>query len=271
MIELAPLNKIGLSLANPVLIAAGCCGYGVAYRHLVDLSVFGAIVTGPITLRPRRGRPQPRLVETKAGFILDTGLQNPGVKRVIRQNEKLWGSLDVPLIAHLPADEPDDLRRTARAVAGTDKIAAIELGIPPDAAPADIKHWVKAVRDGCLLPVLIKLPLLTAVDLVEAAVKASADALVIGSPPPGAARLPTTAQMVHGYLYGPAVHNQVLHQLQTLKELTELPLIAVGGIHALADAQAFIEAGAAALQIDSLLWVDPRQSEEIARNVIHGS
>ncbi|RPJ55510.1 MAG: hypothetical protein EHM12_12080, partial [Dehalococcoidia bacterium] len=78
MIELAPNHKIGLSLANPVMIASGCCGYGSAYRPLLDLSAFGAIVTNPITLRSQRGASQPRLVETLAGLILNTGDQNPG-------------------------------------------------------------------------------------------------------------------------------------------------------------------------------------------------
>jgi dihydroorotate dehydrogenase len=49
MIELAPNHKIGLSLANPVMIASGCAGYGNAYQPLLDLSAFGAIVTNPVT------------------------------------------------------------------------------------------------------------------------------------------------------------------------------------------------------------------------------
>ena len=55
MIELAPHHKFGLPLDNPVLIASGFGGYGDAYQRLLDLSAFGAIVTNPITLRPRRG------------------------------------------------------------------------------------------------------------------------------------------------------------------------------------------------------------------------
>ena len=48
MIELAPNHKFGLSLNNPVLIASGFGGYGDAYQRLIDLSIFGAIVTNPI-------------------------------------------------------------------------------------------------------------------------------------------------------------------------------------------------------------------------------
>jgi dihydroorotate dehydrogenase (NAD+) catalytic subunit len=263
MIELAPQHKIGLPLANPVMIASGCGGYGQAYRQLIDLSVFGALVTNPISLRPQRGTAQPRLVETTAGFVLDTGYQNPGVKKIIREYSKHWRGWSAPVIAHLPADEPDDLRRTARALAGTDAVAGTELGIPPLAAPDDIAAWIRAVREGCMLPLLVKLPLDTAVEMAEIAAEATADALVVGSPPLGAAQTPS-GEIVSGYLYGPALHSMVLHTVRRICEFVEVPVVAVGGVHSWADAQAFLTAGAAAVQIDSLLFIEPIQAVEIA-------
>jgi dihydroorotate dehydrogenase (NAD+) catalytic subunit len=267
-IELAPDHKIGLALANPIMIASGCGGYGAAYQGLIDQTVFGAIVTNPITLRPRRGAPGLRLVETSAGFVLDTGLQNPGVKKVIREYRQAWSRLGVPIIAHLPAAEPADLHRTARALAGTDTIAAIELGIPHHAIPFDLKPWIEAVQRDCLLPVLVKLPLDRALELAEAAANAAANAgadiLVIGLPPLATALSPT-GEPVTGYLYGPALHGLALHAVQAVKELVDLPIIAAGGIHTLNDAQAFLQAGASAVQLDSLLFIDPKSAVELAR------
>jgi dihydroorotate dehydrogenase (NAD+) catalytic subunit len=263
MIELAPHHKIGLPLSNPVMIASGCGGYGQEYRQLIDISAFVAFVTNPITLRPRRGTGQPRLAETTAGFVLDTGGQNPGVKKVIRQYSKHWRSWSVPVIAHLPADEPDDLRRTARALAGTDSVAAIELGIPPQLTSGDIEYWIRAVREGCMLPLLVKLSLDSAVEMAEYVVGIGADALVVGSAPLGSAQAPSGVS-VHGNLYGPALHSLTLHKIQIIRELVEIPLVAVGGIHSLADTQAFFAAGATAVQIDSLLFVEPGQAAEVA-------
>ena len=60
MIELAPQNKTGLALANPLMVAAGFAGYGEPGSKWVDLAQFGAVVTGPITLRPQRGPAPPR-------------------------------------------------------------------------------------------------------------------------------------------------------------------------------------------------------------------
>jgi dihydroorotate dehydrogenase (NAD+) catalytic subunit len=267
MIELAPDHKIGLPLSKPVLLASGCAGYGLSYQRLLDLTVFGAIVTNPITLRSRRGTTPPRLAETKAGFILNTGQQNPGVRQVIQQYSPGWTRLKMPVIAHLPADEPDDLRRTAGALAGTGKIAAIELGVPFGTTARDLEGWVTAVREACLLPLLVKLPLETAIDLAGFAKTFAVDALVIGAPPLGAALSPLTGKIVNGYLFGPALYNLVLHRLQIISELVDLPLVAAGGIHSQSEAQALLQAGAAAVQLDTLIFIDPRQAENIARNL----
>lgn len=274
MIELAPNHKIGLSLARPVMIASGCGGYGPAYQRLLDLSVFGALVTNPITLRPRHGPGQPRLVETAAGFILNTGQQNPGVKKVIQQYQKIWGRRDTPLIVHLPADEPDDLLRTARALSGLltpqghPIIDAVELGLPHSTRVQDVEPWVQAVQEGSPLPLLVKLPLDAPLELAEAAAGAYADALVIGSPPLGTARLPADGAIITGHLYGPALHSLALRQLYQIKSWVDVPLIAAGGIHTLAEAQAFLAAGASAVQLDSLLFVEPKEAETIAKNLL---
>lgn len=264
MIELAPHHKIGLLLPNPVLIASGCGGYGDAYRGLIDLAAFGAIVTNPITLRPRRGPAQPRLVETKAGFILNNGQQNPGVRRVMQQYSPSWSRLGVPIIAHLPADDPDDLRRTARALANAEPIVAIELSLPPGAVVAEVERWIRAVTEDCQLPLLVKLPLTEAVYLAEPAIAAGADAVVVGGAPLGAAPSSLTGAIISGYWYGPTVHGLVLEAVQTIKNLVDLPVVAVGGIHTLADAQILLQAGATAVQLDSLLFIDPQAAYNIA-------
>ena len=273
MIELAPNHKIGLNLSSPVMIAAGCCGYGEAYERLIEMSAFGAVVTRPVTLRPRRGGPQPRHVETEAGFILNTGHQNPGVKKVIKQYGQRWSRSDIPVLAHLPADEPADLMRTARALAGAyarqgqAALAGVELGVPHGAMPQDVESWLGAIRAGCELPVLVKLPLGSPRDLAETAADSHADALVIGTPPLGKAISPGGNKPVSGLLYGLVLHSLALYDLWALADF-ELPLVAAGGIHTLADVRAFLEAGATAVQLDSLLFVDPGAAYDIARALL---
>ena len=81
-VELAPKNKRGLALANPVMTASGTFGWGTEYEHLFDIQKLGAIVVKGTTLKPREGNPQPRLAETPCGVLNAIGLQNIGVLNV---------------------------------------------------------------------------------------------------------------------------------------------------------------------------------------------
>ncbi|GAG58563.1 unnamed protein product, partial [marine sediment metagenome] len=72
-VQLAPKNKHGLSLANPVMTASGTFGYGTEYSHLFDIQKLGAIVCKGTTLKPREGNPQPRLAETPCGVLNSIG------------------------------------------------------------------------------------------------------------------------------------------------------------------------------------------------------
>jgi len=268
MVELAPHHKIGLTLAHPLMLGSGFAGYGQLYRDLIDLNAFAAVVTNPITLRPQYAPPSPRLAETTGGFILNIGLTNPGVKRIIQQYHKIWARLTTPVIAHLPAADPHDLARTAQALAGLTTpqgdplIAAFELGVPLDSTPAELMAWLQALQSDDICPILVKLPLGGSWDLVEAATQAHADALVIGAPPLGTG-MTAAGEFITGPVYGAALPNLVLYDLQLIRDLTPLPLIAVGGIHRLSDIDMFLAAGATAVQLDSLMWVEPEQVREL--------
>lgn len=263
MVELAPNHKMGLSLPNPIMIASGFCGFGDAYERLIDLPAFGGIVTAPITLRPRRGSAQPRLVETRAGFIVNTGLQNPGVRRVIHHYGPRWARLGLPVIAHLAAAEPDELMRTARALSSVAALAGLELGLPQHAGLHDLELWLRAVRAGSELPLLVKLPLGSDADLAAVAVEQGADALVIGSGPLGAAVSPRSGQTVSGHFYGPARHSLALYDFANLRDVA-VPRVAAGGIHNAADVKALLDVGASAVQLDSLLFIDPLAAYQLA-------
>ena len=257
MIELAPRHKVGLPLSNPLMTAAGCFGYGPEYADLVDISRLGAIVTNPVSLRPRRGAAQPRLVETPGGFILNTGGQNPGVRRVLQRYAAAWKRLGRPIVAHLVPDDLEALARTARALETAGGVAGLEVGLPEDASPADAAGLVTAARES-ELPLLARLPLARAADLAAVCIEAGADALVVGSPPIGSGLHPSgSGQVVTGRLYGPALHALVVHALLKVRPLVDVPLVGCGGIHSVEDARALLGVGASAVQVDSAIFIDP--------------
>ena len=166
-VQLAPKNKRGLLVANPVMTASGTFGYGTEYSHLFDIQRLGAIVCKGTTLEPREGNPQPRLVETACGVLNSIGLQNIGVDAVIRDKAPLWAGWRVPVIVNIAGETIDDYSRLAGKLDGVAGISGIEVNIgcpnvkaggaefganPPSAAAV-----TAAVRAATSLPVLVKL------------------------------------------------------------------------------------------------------------------
>jgi len=70
--------------ANPVLTAAGCGGSGRDLAAYGDLGTLGGFVTRSVTLHPRPGGAEPRIVESPSGLVNAIGLQNPVVTAFLR-------------------------------------------------------------------------------------------------------------------------------------------------------------------------------------------
>ncbi len=264
MIELAPNHKIGLSLTAPIMPAAGFWGYGQnRYAPLIDAARFGAIVTNPITLRPQK-----RIAtfsEVSGGVIFLAPPGNPGVKKVIRMNRKFWQNSSVPIIAHLPAETADDLRRTARALENTGVIAGLEIGFTRADTPTDIQVVIRAAV-ASELPVLAKIPADAEPDAFSAALDAGADALVLSLSP--AAGIFSKEKMQYGDFFGWGIAPVALPHIAAARQsFSNVPLIASGGIHTSADAQSYLHAGATAIQLDTIIFIDPIQVQQILEDV----
>ena len=178
MIELAPNRKQGLPLANPLMAASGAIGFGGEAADLVALERFGALVTAPISLRPRRGSAPPRLAPTPGGMLLQTGEQNPGWRRVAEQHGGAWARSRAPIIAHIIGHT--SLGELARRAEGTRGIAGLEF----DLDSSEALPLLAALRRATELPILVRLPYQGAA-LAVRAVEAGADALVCIAPPRG--------------------------------------------------------------------------------------
>ncbi|MFQ5576631.1 MAG: hypothetical protein ACE5G8_06535 [Anaerolineae bacterium] len=264
MIELAPNHKIGLAIHSPLMPAAGFFGYGAnPYRPLIQTQQFGALVTNPITLRPRQPPPPPPALEVTGGVIFPAPPGNPGVKKIIRRYQKTWRKTPVPVIAHLPADDPDDLARTAGALDSLNVLAGFELGLPRQITAIEAQTCMRAILRRSELPLLVRLPYPPEPELVAAVAGAGTGALVLGTAPLAAAFNPQ-GEYVPGDLYGPGAAARCLPALVDLRRrFPHLPLIAGGGVHSPADAQAYLQAGAIAGQFDSLIFTHPARVQQI--------
>lgn len=268
MIDLAPHHKYGLALSNPVMPAAGTFGYGVAYRGLVAYENLGALVTNPVSWRSRRAAHGPRLVVQGEQFLVHTGLPNPGVRRVIRRHARRWVRLDCPVIVHVITTSPGDVARACERLTDVRNVHGIELGLDDKTALDDALVFLDAACSTCPLPLIVRLPFDGVERLALPLVEAGVDALTFTAPPRG--RLPHPAgeaspDMVRGRLYGPALFPILLQRLTQWAERLPVPLIACGGIRTSEEARACLDAGATAVQVDALLWRDPRLLTRVAR------
>ncbi len=259
MIELAPRHKYGLPLPGPVMPAAGVFGFGDAYRDLVSYEQLGALVTNPVSWRRRHAAHGPRFARHGDHVLVHTGLPNPGVRRVVREHAQLWERLGLPVIVHLVATTPDDVARACDHLTRAPGVLGIELGLDAGVSVGAALGLLDAARDTSLLPLLVRVPHGGVERLAQPLAEAGADALTLTAPP--RAQLPGG---VRGRLYGRALFPLLLHRLATWCARLAVPVIACGGIATAAEARAALEHGATALQIDALLWRDPRVLARVA-------
>src|SRR6267154_421161 len=100
MIDLS-VNLGPLALKNPILAAAGTFGYGVEFKEFFDLGILGGLITKTVTLKPRDGNPEPRVVETPSGMLNAIGLQNVGVDAFVKEKWPGLAELKIPVIVSI--------------------------------------------------------------------------------------------------------------------------------------------------------------------------
>jgi dihydroorotate dehydrogenase (NAD+) catalytic subunit len=271
VIELAPNSKTGLALRAPFILGSGAVGWGEAWVPGIQPAWFGAFVTPPLTLQPRRGNTGPRLAEIPGGFILNTGDHNPGLRRVFRDDVERWDSLDLPVIVALSAAATDDWLRLGERLEEI-MVAGLEAHLPSGATPHEAGGWIANLKRGCQLPVLAKVRATLAGPVARACADAGADALVVATPPRGAAP-PADSDvsgagerplLVEGSIGGPAAFPFTLRALEAVAELDlGLPIVAAGGITTREDVAWCRRLGADAVQLRSILWTAPASVADI--------
>jgi dihydroorotate dehydrogenase (NAD+) catalytic subunit len=282
-VDLAPTRPGGFRLRNPVMMASGTFGYGTEYAGLVDINSLGAIVSKAITLRPRDGNAQPRIAETPSGMLNSIGLQNVGVKAVIRDKAPMWARWQTPVIANIAGFTIEEYAELARMLDGVPGVAAIELNIScPNVACEGETFGLRcesaaavtsAARAATDLPLIVKLsPNVASVpDIAEAVVFAGADAVSLINTIPGMVidlrtRKPYLANRTGG-LSGPAIRPIAVRMVYEVAQRVEAPIIGIGGIASAEDALQFLMAGATAVQIGTSTFVNPSTAVQVASGI----
>ena len=118
-----------LTLANPLIAASGCFGYGVEYADVVDLSSLGGVAVKGLFLNEREGHVPPRIVETPSGMLNAIGLQGIGVHRFVREKLPELRDRRAVVFVNICGTTIDEYVELARILSDAEGVAALELNI----------------------------------------------------------------------------------------------------------------------------------------------
>ncbi len=276
--------KIGsLTLRNPILLASGTVGYGNEMSEFTDLNKLGGIVTKSLSLKPRKGNPPQRIVETPSGMLNAIGLANVGVEVFLKEKIPFLKQFDVPLICNIAASTIEEYVECTRILTKEETIKAFEINVScPNVregglsfgndlkAVAKITEKVRAVTDKTLI---IKLsPNVSYIAEFASVVKENgADAVsAINTLVGGAFNIFTKKpkiQNVTGGLSGPAIKPIAIAKVLEISRQVDIPVIGIGGIMDWKDVIEFMIAGSTAVQIGTLNFIDPSAPGKIVKQI----
>ena len=273
-VDLAPGQKTGLALRNPVMTASGTSSWGLEFAKTFGVERLGAIVSKGVTVVSRAGNQQPRVAETPAGMLNSIGLQNIGLDKVISEMAPLWAKWDVPVIVNIAGDTVDEFGEMAAALDGIQGIAALELniscpnvdigGIEIGQNPEASARATRAAVRNTHLPIIVKLtPNVTdPVGLARAVEAEGAAAICAINTVLGLAidtkRRRTVQPRGRAGLSGPAIKPIALRIVWDVSQAVRIPVIGCGGISTGEDAIEFLMAGATAIQVGTATFANPR-------------
>jgi dihydroorotate dehydrogenase (NAD+) catalytic subunit len=276
----------GAKFQNPVLLAAGTCGFGEELQDALDLNALGGIVTKSVTLEPRVGNPAPRVVEAGNAMLNSVGLANPGLERVC--SEKLpWMKehlSHIQVLLSVAGHTPDEYWRIMEGLESVGGFLGYELnlscpndtrlgGLPFALDPDALGRVVEGARELTDRPILVKLaPNVPDIGPVaRAAEDAGADGVTLVNTMPGLViDLSSRSAALgagSGGLSGPGLRAVGVHAVHRARGHTSIPLVGVGGIADAGDAIQYLLAGASLVQIGTATFADPRTAQRVVKDI----
>lgn len=264
----------GVPLRNPLVLASGILGTDADIMERVARCGAGAVTAKSCGPLPRRGHPNPTVLDWGPGLINAIGLANPGIDEaipILRETRQRLHRLGVPLIASIFAHSISEFATMAARVseAQPDLIevnvscpnVAAEMGTPFAFDPRAAAEATQAVKGGTDIPILVKLsPNVTdLLRIAEAVVRAGADGLtLINSAGPGMiidveSGCPILGNRVGG-ITGPAIRPLAVRCVYEVSRRLAVPVIGTGGVMDGRDAVEMIMAGATAVGIGSAVY-----------------
>ncbi|MBR4059505.1 MAG: dihydroorotate dehydrogenase [Lachnospiraceae bacterium] len=267
----------GVEFKNPVMTASGTFGSGMEYGEFVDLNRLGAVVTKGVANVPWPGNPTPRVAETYGGMLNAIGLQNPGIDVFIERDIPFLKQYDTKIIVNVCGKSVEDYCEVVEKL-GDQPVDMLEINVScPNVKEGAIAFGQKAdalfnitkeIKKYAKQPVIMKLsPNVTDItEMAKAAEAAGADALSLINTITGMKidvhRRKFAIANKTGGLSGPAIKPVAVRMVYQVANAVQIPIIGMGGIANAEDALEFILAGATAVSIGAMNFVNPYTTVE---------
>lgn len=267
----------GVEFKNPVMTASGTFGSGMEYGEFVDLNRLGAVVTKGVANVPWPGNPTPRVAETYGGMLNAIGLQNPGIDVFIERDIPFLKQYDTKIIVNVCGKTVEDYCEVVEKL-GDQPVDMLEINVScPNVKEGAIAFGQKAdalfnitkeIKKYAKQPVIMKLsPNVTDItEMAKAAEAAGADAVSLINTLTGMKidvhRRQFAIANKTGGLSGPAIKPVAVRMVYQVANAIKIPIIGMGGIANAEDALEFILAGATAVSIGAMNFVNPYTTVE---------
>ena len=272
----------GVTFKNPVMTASGTFGSGMEYGDFVDLNRLGAVVTKGVANVPWTGNPTPRVAEVYGGMLNAIGLQNPGIDVLLKRDIPFLQHYDTKIIVNVCGKTVEDYLEVVEKL--NDSAAdMLEINVScPNVKEGAIAFGQKAdclfditskIKNEARKPIIIKLsPNVTDItEMAKAAEAAGADAISLINTITGMKidihkRTFALANRTGG-MSGPAIKPVAVRMVYQASHAVKIPVIGMGGIATAEDAIEFLLAGATAVSVGAVNFMNPYATVEITEGI----
>jgi dihydroorotate dehydrogenase (NAD+) catalytic subunit len=272
----------GVTFKNPVMTASGTFGSGMEYGDFVDLNRLGAVVTKGVANVPWPGNPTPRIAEVYGGMLNAIGLQNPGIDVFLKRDIPFLQHYDTKIIVNVCGKTVEDYLEVVEKL--NDSAAdMLEINVScPNVKEGAIAFGQKAdclfditskIKNEARKPIIMKLsPNVTDItEMAKAAEAAGADAISLINTITGMKidihkRTFALANRTGG-MSGPAIKPVAVRMVYQASHAVKIPVIGMGGIATAEDAIEFLLAGATAVSVGAVNFMNPYATVEILEGI----
>ncbi|HSO77645.1 MAG TPA: dihydroorotate dehydrogenase, partial [Bacteroidales bacterium] len=221
--------------------------------------------------------------ETPSGMLNAVGLQNKGIDHFEKHIYPRIAGYRTNVIVNVNGSTIEDYVKLSERINLLESIPAIELNIScPNVKmggmvfgtnPASAREVIAAVRKVYFKTLIVKLsPNVTDItEFARISEGEGADSVSLINTLLGMAvdvkTMRPKLSTVTGGLSGPAVKPVALRMVWQVARAVKIPVIGIGGIMNTDDALEFIMAGAAAVQVGTASFIDPRSAEMVVSGI----